>query len=89
MDGGHQEKDKRAGTENVAGIVGLGKACELAKMNLERHMRHLKEIRDYSMQEKARLWDEIFRLEFPHNYYVDLTKNLLDFKIKMLEEKRK
>lgn len=30
-----------------------------------------------------------FRLEFPHNYYVDLTKNLLDFKIKMLEEKRK
>ena len=49
----------------------------------------VKEIRDYSMQEKARLWDEIFRLEFPHNYYVDLTKNLLDFKIKMLEEKRK
>ena len=42
----------------------------------------VKEIRDYSMQEKARLWDEIFRLEFPHNYYVDLTKNLL-------EEKRK
>ena len=41
------------------------------------------------MQEKVRLWDEIFRLEFPHNYYVDLTKNLLDFKIKMLEEKRK
>ena len=49
----------------------------------------VKEIRDYSMQEKARLWDEIFRLEFPHNYYVDLTKNLLDFKIKILEEKRK
>ena len=48
-----------------------------------------KEIRDYSMKEKARLWDEIFRLEFPHNYYVDLTKSLLDFKIKMLEEKRK
>lgn len=47
----------------------------------------VKEIRDYSMQEKARLWDEIFRLEFPHNYYVDLTKNLLDFKIKMLEER--
>ncbi len=31
----------------------------------------VKEIRDYSMQEKARLWDEIFRLEFPHNYYVE------------------
>ena len=29
-DGGHQEKEKEAGTENVAGIVGLGKACEIA-----------------------------------------------------------
>ena len=49
----------------------------------------VKEIRDYSIKEKARLWDEIFRLEFPHNYYVDLSKKLLDYKIKMLEEKRK
>ena len=47
MDGGHQEKNKRAGTENVAEIVGLGKACELAKNNLENHMRHLQELRDY------------------------------------------
>ena len=47
MDGGHQEKDKRAGTENVAGIVGLGKACELAKLNLPEHNRHLKELRNY------------------------------------------
>ena len=47
MDGGHQEKNKRAGTENVASIVGLGKACELAKNNLASHMQHLKELRDY------------------------------------------
>lgn len=47
MDGGHQEKDKRAGTENVSGIVGLGKACELARINLDDHMKHLQEIRDY------------------------------------------
>ena len=47
MDGGHQEKNKRAGTENVAGIVGLGKACELANINLKEHNRHLKELRDY------------------------------------------
>ena len=37
MDGGHQEKNKRAGTENVAGIVGLGKACELANLHLKEH----------------------------------------------------
>ena len=47
MDGGHQEKNKRAGTESVAGIVGLGKACELANQNLREHMNHLKELRDY------------------------------------------
>lgn len=47
MDGGHQEKNKRAGTENVAGIVGLGKACELAQIHLKDHMRQLKQLRDY------------------------------------------
>lgn len=47
IDGGHQEKNKRAGTENVAGIVGLGKACEIAKNNLEKHTSYLKDLRDY------------------------------------------
>jgi cysteine desulfurase len=43
--GGHQEKNLRAGTINTAGIVGLGKACELAKKNINRHGR-IKELRD-------------------------------------------
>ena len=34
-----KEKDKRAGTENVAGIVGIGKACEIAKRNMETHIK--------------------------------------------------
>lgn len=51
MDGGHQEKNKRAGTENVAEIVGLGKACEIASIHLKEHMQHLKELRDYFISE--------------------------------------
>ena len=41
LDGGHQEKDKRAGTENVAEIVALGKACELAEKDIENYIKKL------------------------------------------------
>ncbi len=47
IDGGHQEKDKRAGTENVPGMVGLGEACRLAKNDMENHINKLKTLRDY------------------------------------------
>lgn len=45
--GGAQEMKKRAGTENLAGIVGFGKAAELAKENLESHINRVSELRDY------------------------------------------
>ena len=47
INGGHQERNKRAGTENVAGIVGLAKAMELAYRDLEEHNKKIKELRDY------------------------------------------
>ncbi|MHC4474935.1 MAG: cysteine desulfurase NifS [Planctomycetota bacterium] len=46
MLGGHQEGGRRAGTENVPGIVGLGKACELAAQNIEQENRRVKQVRD-------------------------------------------
>ena len=46
MDGGHQEKNKRSGTENVAEIVALGKACQIAEKNIEQYQRKLKNLRD-------------------------------------------
>ncbi len=44
--GGHQENGRRAGTENVPGIVGLGKACEIASRDLPYAMVMLKQLRD-------------------------------------------
>jgi len=44
--GGHQEKGRRGGTENAAGIAGLGKACELAAKNMEKENTHVRSLRD-------------------------------------------
>lgn len=44
--GGHQERGKRAGTENVPYIVGLGKACELAQKSMEFELKEVKRLRD-------------------------------------------
>ena len=44
--GGHQEKNRRAGTENVAGIVALGKACQLAAKEIVQENTKVKKLRD-------------------------------------------
>jgi len=53
MHGGHQERNRRAGTQNVAGIAGLGKACELANAELNDYYKRVRALRD-------RLEDGIF-----------------------------
>lgn len=50
QDGGHQENGKRAGTENVAGIVGMGKAIELVYENIEEYNKKLIELREYCIE---------------------------------------
>ena len=47
VDGGHQERGKRAGTENVAGIVGLAKAMELAYAELDTKNERVRALRNY------------------------------------------
>lgn len=44
--GGHQERNLRAGTENVPGIVALGRACQIATRDLDFQTLHLKQLRD-------------------------------------------
>ena len=62
INGGHQEKNKRAGTENVAGIVGLGKACQTANRNMEKHIKYLKKLRDYYIDRLKKEFSEKIRI---------------------------
>lgn len=49
--GGAQERRRRAGTENIPGIVGFGKAAEMAHENLEEHVERLIKLRDQLIKE--------------------------------------
>ena len=59
QDGGEQEKNKRAGTENVAEIVGLGKAIELIYSEFNEYNKKLKSLRDYYISEVEKNIDGI------------------------------
>jgi cysteine desulfurase len=59
--GGPQERSLRAGTENVCGIVGLGKALELSLNHMEEYTSHMQEIKEYAIE---RLSAEIEGIKF-------------------------
>ncbi|MEW5691795.1 MAG: cysteine desulfurase NifS [Candidatus Hydrogenedentota bacterium] len=48
--GGHQERGRRAGTENLTGIVGIGEACKLAKQNMNEEIIYITKLRDRLQQ---------------------------------------
>ena len=50
MEGGDQERNRRASTHNVPGIVGLGKAAELAEAGMAAEMKRLTEMRDFAVE---------------------------------------
>ncbi|MCG6918190.1 MAG: cysteine desulfurase [Deltaproteobacteria bacterium] len=57
--GADHEQGRRAGTENVLEIVGLGKACEIAKRDLNKNRDQMQRMRDLLYQELRTEWDEI------------------------------
>jgi len=57
--GADHEQNKRAGTENVAEIVGLGKACEIAGRDLEKNIAHYRKMRDQLYEQLAEMIPEV------------------------------
>ncbi|GAG66972.1 unnamed protein product, partial [marine sediment metagenome] len=75
LEGGIQEDGRRAGTENVPGIVGLGKAAELAKKEMEKRQRHLLFLRKKLINELPRRIEHLRinghpKLRLPNNVHV-------------------
>ena len=79
--GGHQERNKRAGTENLAGIVGFGKAAELCYTDFDKKIAHLTELRDYA---KELIEKEISDIRFNGGFDNRLPGNL-NVSIKYIE----
>ena len=79
--GGGQERGIRAGTENVAGIVGFGKACELASENLEEHFKKLSSIRDELIEKVLGTIPE----SYVNGDMEQRLPNLVNFRFKAIE----
>ena len=67
LDGGVQEGGRRAGTENVPAIVGLGKAAELAKANMAARMKQLIPLRDRLLKELPAKIEHVMVTGHPQN----------------------
>ncbi len=59
--GGAQERNMRGGTENLAGIVGLAEAMEIAHQDMEEHQRHIRSLKEHM---KARLLESFDGIAF-------------------------
>ena len=81
IDGGIQEHNKRAGTENIFGIIGMGVAADLAGKNMDKRINHLKNISNFLVKELPNYIDE-------YHLNGDPAKglpNLVSFAIKYIE----
>lgn len=93
IDGGGQERGFRSGTENILGILGMGKAIELAFEQIDNHQKHIVELKKY-FKEQLELHIEgvafngdvekglytVLNVSFPEKYNSDMFLFQLDMK---------
>ena len=79
LDGGVQERGRRAGTENVPAIVGLGKAAELAAANMTVRVEHLTPLRDRLLTELPDKIDHVVVTGHPQNRLPENTSFCVQF----------
>ncbi len=79
MHGGHHERDRRAGTESVPLIAGLGKAAEQARIELSRRMGHTRQLRDYLEAEILRRIPDTSRNGDPDRRVPNIANLNFDF----------
>ena len=81
LEGGVQEHNKRAGAENLIGIIGTGKAAELALRDMDKRLNHLKELKAQLLSELPNFIDEYIVNTHPDHS----LPNLLSISIKYIE----
>lgn len=87
LEGGGQESNKRAGTENLIGIIGMGKAAELAIRDMDKRVEHLQGLKDQFLQELPNSIDEYIvntYLEQSLPYLVSLSVKYIEGESVML-----
>lgn len=81
LHGGAQEAKRRAGTENLTGIVGFGKAAELAKKNLQEHIAQVSQLRDYFIAQVLERIENVQvngSMEFRHPGNANITFDFIE-----------
>jgi cysteine desulfurase len=81
LDGGVQESNKRAGAENLIGIVGMGKAAQLARQDMDKNLAHLKGLKEKLLNQLPDYIDEYIINTHPEYS----LPNLISLSVKFIE----
>lgn len=81
LDGGVQENNKRAGAENLIGIIGMGKAARLARKDMDKNLAHLKGLKEKFLKQLPDYIDEYIINTHPEYS----LPNLISLSVKFIE----